>query len=140
MTFLAITSVLIAIPLLPLIGTTVLWGLLPFLVLTVGGLWYFLMRSYRDGHLVEELSIWPDHMTLVRVSKMGPKHKRRQEWEANPYWVGITSHEAPVKNYLTLSGGTREVELGAFLSPEERAELKDEVEAQLRNLAPGLRG
>jgi hypothetical protein len=33
-----------------------------------------------------------------------------------------------VPNYLTLSGGGREVELGAFLTPVERIELKDRLE------------
>ena len=33
----------------------------------------------------------------------------------------------PVDNYLTLKGGGREIELGAFLSPEERADLHDQI-------------
>jgi uncharacterized membrane protein len=37
-----------------------------------------------------------------------------------------------VPNYLTLSGGGREVELGAFLTPVERVELKDTLESALR--------
>ena len=51
----------------------------------------------------------------------GPKGKR-QDWEANPYWLRVTLHETdgPVPNYLTLKGDGREVELGAFLSEDER--------------------
>ena len=40
----------------------------------------------------------------------------------------------PVPNYLTLQGGPREVELGAFLSEEERLALRDEVQAALVRL------
>ena len=40
-----------------------------------------------------------------------------------------------VENYVTLKGGGREVEIGAFLSPEERLVLHDELEAQLRRFA-----
>ena len=37
--------------------------------------------------------------------------------------------------YLTLQGGPREVELGAFLTPPERLGLKDTLERALRNKA-----
>lgn len=129
--FIAMTSFLLGIPLLGLIGTMALWGLLPFLVLTIAMLWFFMMRSYRDGHLVEELSLWPDRMTLVRVSP----REGRLEWQANPYWVEVVRHDAPVKDYLTLKGGSREVELGAFLTPQERVALKEELDQELRFLA-----
>ena len=129
--FIAITCVMLTFPLLPLIGTAAIWVLLPFLVLTVTLLWVFIMRSYRSGHLVEELSLWPDHITLVRREPDG----RRQDWATNPYWVEVVSHDKPVAAYLTLRGGPREVELGAFLTPEERLELKEELEEKLRFLA-----
>ncbi|MEM9435019.1 MAG: DUF2244 domain-containing protein [Pseudomonadota bacterium] len=129
--FIGMTSFLLAIPLLGLIGTMALWGLLPFLILTISALWFFMMRSYRDGHLVEELSMWRDKVQLVRMS---PKEGRK-DWSANPHWVQVVSHDAPVKHYLTLLGGPREVELGAFLTPEERLELKEELELKLRFLA-----
>ncbi|PTX56352.1 putative membrane protein [Litoreibacter ponti] len=132
--FIAITSFLLAIPLLPLMGTGAVWVLLPFLIATVWALWFFIMRSYRSGQTVEELSIWDDRMTLVRVNPMGPAKTRRQEWEANPYWVEVVSQDKPVENYLTLRGGPREVELGAFLSAEERLELKQELEQEIRRL------
>ncbi|TDT74757.1 putative membrane protein [Litoreibacter halocynthiae] len=129
--FIAITCFMLSIPLLPLIGTAAIWVLLPFLVLTVTLLWVFIMRSYRSGQLVEELSLWPDHITLVRREPDG----RRQDWSTNPYWVEVISHDKPVAAYLTLRGGPREVELGAFLTPEERLELKEELEEKLRFLA-----
>ena len=37
-------------------------------------------------------------------------------------------------NYLTLSGNDREVELGAFLSEEERIALKADLTARLARL------
>jgi len=43
----------------------------------------------------------------------------------------------PVPNYLTLQGGPREVELGAFLSEDERVALKAEVQVALTRLRQG---
>ena len=57
-----------------------------------------------------------------------------KDWEANPYWVRAKLHTkgGPVPNYLTLTGGAREVELGRFLTPLERVELKGLIEKELR--------
>jgi len=133
--FMGVTSVMIAVPVLPLVGTKALWGVLPFLVGTIVLLWLFLKRNYRDGHIVEELSLWSDHICLIRLNPRGPLGQRRQEWSANPFWVSVSTHDTPVKNYLTLTGGKREVELGAFLSPDERLTLKAALETQLKNLS-----
>ncbi len=119
--FIAATAMLISVPIVALIGTPVLWGVLPFLVLAVAAIYWALQRSYRDTEIVEHLTMLPDRMTLVR---QGP-HSKRAEWAANPYWVKPVLHATggPVPNYLTLRGGDREVELGAFLSEPERVAL-----------------
>ncbi|WP_091298703.1 DUF2244 domain-containing protein [Gemmobacter aquatilis] len=132
--FIGGTAVLIAVPLLSVLGSPVLWGLLPFLLATIGGIWWALERSYRDGEIVEDLALWPDRITLVRH---GP-HGRRQDWQANPYWVRVIRHEqgGPVPQYLTLKGGTREVEIGSFLAEEERVTLAAELTDRLTRLPP----
>jgi uncharacterized membrane protein len=129
--FIGVTAGLIALPLLVLIGSPVLWGLLPFLVLTVAGIWWALERSFRDAEIVEDLSITPDSVTLTRHGPRG----RRQDWQANPHWVRVILHPktGPVPNYLTLQGGPREVELGAFLTPEERLGLLSDLRSALSN-------
>ncbi len=124
--FIGLTCAAIALPLLALLGTPTLWGILPFFAVTVTGVWYALRRNNRDrGRLHEELTLWSDRMELVRHDPGGT----RRAWDANPYWVRLTLRAAggPVENYLTLKGGGREVELGAFLSPEERADLHDNL-------------
>lgn len=134
--FIGVTCLLIAVPLLTVLGSPVLWGLLPFFVLTVGGVWFAIERSYRDGRVLEELRFWPDRLELTRHNARGP----RQDWQANPYWVELRLHRdgGPVEDYLTLKGGGREVEIGAFLSPEERQALHDDLAGRLRvlNAAP----
>ena len=133
--FLGGTAVCIIVPLLGLIGTPVLWGLLPFLLATIWAIWWALEKSFRDAEIVEEMEITPTLVTLVRH---GPRGKR-QDWQANPHWVRLTLHATggPVPQYLTLKGEGREVELGAFLTEAERRQLAAEITERLRPLGQG---
>lgn len=119
--FIAATFILVLLPLLAVIGTPVLWGLLPFILATLGLMWALLQKSYRDGEVLEELTLWSDRALLTRSGTRG----KPLSWEANPYWISLHLHEkgGPVEKYLTLKGSGREVELGAFLSADERQEL-----------------
>lgn len=132
--FLGGTAVLIAVPLLALIGSPVLWALLPFLLAAIGGIWWALERSFRDAEIVEDLVLAPDLVTLTRH---GPRGKR-QDWQANPHWLRLTLHTkgGPVPQYLTMKGEGRAVELGAFLTEDERRRLCAEITAALRSAAP----
>jgi uncharacterized membrane protein len=127
--FIAVTAALLSLPLVAVLGSPVLWGLLPFEALAVGCLWLALQRSYRDGEMLEELTLERDRVALVRH---GPRRQHRQ-WEANPYWVEVCLHGArgPVPNYVTLKGAGREVEIGAFLSEDERLALYEELSRRL---------
>jgi uncharacterized membrane protein len=127
--FIAGTCALVAVPMLSVLGSPVLWGILPFFILVIGGVWAAIQRSYRDGEIVEDLTLTPDSLTLTRH---GPRGKR-QDWQANPHWVRVALHPTggPVPHYLTLIGNGREVELGAFLSEEERIALRDELSHRL---------
>lgn len=123
--FIGSTFLLLLLPLYPAIGSPVLWGLLPFLMGTLWLLYWAIQKSYRDGEVLEELRIWKDKVRLERHSR----HKAIQEWEANPHWVEVKLHEkgGPVANYVTLRGANREVEIGAFLSDDERVDLYNEL-------------
>jgi uncharacterized membrane protein len=118
------TAALMAVPLLSVAGSAILWGLLPFMALAVAGIWAALRRSWRDRTIEEELTLAPDRADLVRRDRRGERR-----WRANPYWVSVQLHETggPVPNYLTLKGDGREVEIGAFLSEEERIALRGEL-------------
>lgn len=131
--FVGATAVLTALPLLTVIGSPVLWALLPFLLAAIAALWWALERSYRDGEILEILTLGAQEM---RLSRYGPQG-RRAHWQANPHWVRLTLHKTggPVPNYLTLRGNGREVEIGAFLPEDERIALHGELQAALRALA-----
>lgn len=131
--FIGITATLIAVPLLALIGNPALWVLLPFLAAAVAAIWFALQRSYRDGEIVEHLTLTPDLITLTRHGPRG----RRQDWQGNPHWLRLTLHPTagPVPNYLTMKAEGREVELGAFLSEDERVAIRLELEKMLAGLS-----
>ena len=136
--FMGGTALMVTIPLLAVLGSPVLWGLLPFLVIAVAGLYWALDRSYRDGEIVETLTF---EDTRLHLTRHGPRGKH-QEWEANPHWVRVVQHKkgGPVPEYITLAGGPREVELGAFLSEDERETLVDDLREALRKHNAGVRG
>lgn len=130
--FIGATAALLSVPLFAALGTVALWGLLPFLVATVWGIWWALARSYREGELTETLTLAPDQMALVRRAPDGTE----QRWQAAPYWVAVHLYPdgGKVPQYLTLTGAGREVELGAFLTEAERVALAGELRAALARL------
>jgi uncharacterized membrane protein len=120
-----------ALPLLALSGTHAAWGMLPFMVVVLVGLYLAIGRNWRDGRLSEELRIWPDLITVVRREPKGTVRR----WHANPFWVRAHLYaDGRVENYLTLEGAGREIELGAFLSPWERETLYAEIRTALGRL------
>lgn len=123
---------LFLLPLLGMLGTAALWVTLPFVLLALGALWFFIRANAADGALYERLTVWPGAIEVIR------REPRRTErgWRADPYWVRLFLHPAggPVRNYVTLRGGGREIELGAFLSPEERAALHADLKGLLERL------
>ena len=104
--------------------------------MTMGALaltWTLMRRNSRDAvERTETLALWPERITLIRRDIGKPD----RTWEANPYWIRVEIHEekGPVENYLTLTGAGRTVELGAFLSPDERATLHGELQDRLARL------
>ncbi len=116
-------------PLYGLLGTVFLWGILPFVLLMVAGLWWGLERSYQDGDILEELSLQDDVLHLSHK----PARGATKTWECNIYWVRAELHVSgtPLPYYVTLTGNGRTVEIGSFLSEDERKILFTELKAFL---------
>lgn len=127
-----VSAGVLALPLVAVLGHPVLWGLLPFAGLALWGLWAGLRRNQRDRSVREEMHLARGGLHLRRLNPRGPV----QEWHADPAWVALRliPKGGPVEQYLTLTGGGREVELGAFLTPEERIALHDELSRVLLRL------
>lgn len=129
--FLLLLAACLSIPLIPLLGSPAAWGLLPFLIAVLVAVYAAFRRNYADGRLTEELTLWPDLITVVRREPHGIVRR----WHADPRAVTVRlSQDARIEQYLTLRGNGREIELGAFLSPEERQGLHREIIDALRRL------
>jgi uncharacterized membrane protein len=127
----AIACIGFLIPLLAFIGSKVLWGLLIPCLITLATLWYFIQRNYRDAEVQEIIKLWPDLLAIQRINPQGPD----QFWQANPHWVKLHIKDTPeIEGYLTITGGTREIELGAFLTPDQRNELRYRIEKAIRQV------
>lgn len=127
--FIAVTCGMFALPLASVFGTSMLWGLLPFLMLGIGGIWWALERSYRDGDMSETLRIGADEVLLLHRPARGPV----RDWRCPTYWARAEMHptQGPVPHYITLRGNGRMVELGTFLSEDERRALFGDLVAAL---------
>ncbi len=119
------------IPLMAVLGSALLWGLLPFLLITVAGLWLAFEANYRARSVLEVLTLTDDQAHLVHQT---PRNAAK-EWTCNRYWARpeMHRHGGPVPHYVTLVGDGREVEIGAFLSEDERIALYDDLVKKLPN-------
>ena len=117
------------LPIVPFIGSpigttlTIFSGLTFYLFLTL------LQKNFQQGSTFEEILISKNKIIVVHQEK----NKEQMTWECNPYWtkVHLDINNPKLKNYLTLAGKGRRIELGAFLSPDERLELRDKIQNAL---------
>ena len=122
---------MMTIPMLALLGSASFWGVVPFCLFTLFLLYLSLRKNYNDGKIVEKLLVWSDLITVERVEV----NKSTKKWEANPYWstVNLYDESGPVDKYLTLKGNGREIELGSFLSPEEREKIYSQIKRIIKS-------
>ena len=88
-----------------------------------------LQKNFQQGNTFEEILISKSKIIVIHQEK----NKEKKTWEGNPYWtkVSVDAHNPKLKNYLTLAGSGKHIELGAFLSPNERIELRDKIQNAL---------
>lgn len=126
------TAVGLAVPLIPILGTTALYVLGAFALADLLLLYGLIALTYRSGRLRETVSLWPDRLCVERVEPNGAT----KAWEANPHWVRVELLQTRrIPDYLVLSSAGRSIELGAFLTPEERRSLAARLEDGLRTAA-----
>lgn len=108
---------------------TVLMVIIPFIVLVFGCVVWAFAANNREGRYVERLHF--DGQNLV-VEANHPKRPPLR-WEFQPYWTRVmTRTTRHVENQLILKQRDRAVAIGAFLTPEERSDLAEEIRAAIR--------
>ena len=105
--------------------------ILPFSIAALILFYFFCEKNFLDAKLTETLKIFPGNIVLHRSEPSG----RVKTWTANPFWTRVNLYEnGPVEKYLTLKEKGIEVELGAFLTPQEREDLKNLLDKTLAKL------
>lgn len=107
------------------------WPVFGFFGLDIALLYWAFRRNYQDGMLREQVHI--TDTTLV-VRKTFPR-KAPEEWQFIPYWVRVELVENEALEtcgplFLTSHGS--KLEIGAFLSPDERRDLAGALKSALR--------
>lgn len=127
--FILFTFAMILVPTLAVLGTVLLWGLLPFALLAVAGMSFALQSNHKSRQIEEILTLDPENAHLSHRTAKG----ELKEWQCNRYWTKVTKYEddGPIPHYVTLRGEGREVEIGSFLSEEERIALFDDLQRNL---------
>ena len=117
------------LPIIPFIGSPVGTTLTIFSGLTFYIFLTLLQKNFQQGTTFEEILISKNKIVVVHQEK----NKAQLSWECNPYWtkVHLDANNPKLKNYLTLAGKGKHIELGAFLSPDERLELRNRIQNAL---------
>jgi uncharacterized membrane protein len=117
-----------------ILGATPIVG---FLGLDVVLLWIAFRVSNARARAYEELVLTHVRLFFRRVTWRG----RRSEWSFNPLWVKVASdvHEEFGMQRLALVEGRQQVELAAFLGPEEKADFAGALKGALAEARRGPR-
>ena len=93
-------------------------------------MYFALQQNHKQRQILEVLTLEEDSVKLIHTPAKGDAVTR----DCNRYWTQVSKHETsgPVPNYITLKGMGREVEIGAFLSEDERLTLFDDLQRALK--------
>ena len=104
----------------------------PFYALTLILFFVMVKSNFRSRKYYETVTIWPNLIEINRYENNGDV----RSWTANPFWTRVKLYPTnqKVENYLTLVSKGKEVELGSFLAPTERVQLKQKIETTISNI------
>jgi uncharacterized membrane protein len=94
------------------------WPVIGFFGIDIAVIWLAFTLNYRAARAFEEIAVWPHDLVVRQVSPGG----RVAEHRFNPAWTrfDVRRHEMRGITSMCLSGGGREVSIGAFLNPADR--------------------
>jgi len=90
--------------------------------------WFLFRKNHRGDDRAERIRLYADHLVFERYDRRGGHTKEKLQ----PYWLNVILERAEEPdNALYLRSHGRSIEVGAFLSPQERRDLAGELHAVL---------
>jgi uncharacterized membrane protein len=90
--------------------------------------WFLFRKHHRGDDRAERIRLYPDHLLFERFDRSGGHTVERLQ----PYWLNVILERGDEPdNALFLRSHGRSIEVGAFLSPQERRHLAGELRAVL---------
>lgn len=114
----AATVVFVSIPAMILFSLGA-WPVVGFMGLDVLLIWWALSNSRQDGRKYEQITLWSDQLELKQVSGRGREQLKR----FNPFHVKLVI-DRDINERTTalhLRTADSDTEIGAFLSPDDKA-------------------
>ncbi len=107
------------------------WPVFGFFGLDCALVYLAFRANYRRARMYETVRLTEDTLLVERISPSG----RVQRWRFQPYWLRVDI-DRPVRHdsQLVLSSHGRRLNIGSFLTPDERVELADALRDALDRL------
>jgi uncharacterized membrane protein len=106
------------------------WPVVGLLGLDIVLLTWALTASFADKDVFEEITLWPDALDIRRVNRKG----RETSLSFNPFLVRFSAVRDADERVIALKIETRdgEVEIGKFLTPDDKANFAEMFAPALR--------
>ena len=107
------------------------WPVVGFLGLDVLLIYLAFRVNYRHGRMYEQVELAPDRLVVRRVDHWG----KERRWDFQPTWLQVLIDEPPDHDSrLTLRSHGRSLDIGGFLTAEERLDLAKALRRALAKL------
>ncbi|HEX6977878.1 MAG TPA: DUF2244 domain-containing protein [Alphaproteobacteria bacterium] len=107
------------------------WPVMGFLGLEALLVYIAFRASYAEGRIYERIRLSTDSLVIERVNAAG----RHESFSLQPYWLRVELADEPApENHLRVWSHGRAYTVGAFLPPEERAEVAGILRAGLARI------
>jgi uncharacterized membrane protein len=106
------------------------WPVLPFAGLEIVALGIAFYLCFARSQIREVVSVNADVVTVERG-----RHRPQEHWECPRAWARISLQPSPISWYpsrLAIAFQGRRVEIGEFLTEQERCELAEELDYTIR--------
>ena len=107
------------------------WPVFGFFGLDIVLIYIAFRVSYYRARMYETVRLTENKLAVEKVDPKG----RTQRWEFQPYWLRVAIKNSSRSGaMLTLSSHGKTLEIGTFLTPEEKRDMARALEVELRRL------